>query len=249
MIVLRSDREIELLRGAGRIVAETHEVLKSYMKPGITTKELDMIAEETIRKHGGLPAFKGYGGFPASICASINHEVVHGIPSDRTLNDGDIISIDIGAIHKGYYGDSAKTFAIGKVSEEAQNIIDVTKASFYEGLKVCRLGYRLSDIGHTIQKYVESKGYSVVRDLVGHGVGTELHEDPQIPNYGPPNKGPRLQAGMVLAIEPMVNQGTYHVETLLDNWTVVTVDRKLSAHYEHTIVITENEPMILTSLT
>lgn len=249
MIVLRSKREIELLRSAGRIVAETHETLRTHVKPGITTRELDAIAEDTIRKLGGEPAFKGYGGFPASICASVNDEVVHGIPGKRQLNDGDIISIDIGAIYKGYYGDSAKTHAVGTVSEEASRLMDVTKASFYEGLKVCRLGYRLSDIGHTIQTFVESKGYSVVRDLVGHGIGTEMHEDPQIPNYGPPNKGPRLQAGMVLAIEPMVNQGTYHVETLLDNWTVVTVDRKLSAHYEHTVVITEDEPMILTSLT
>jgi methionyl aminopeptidase len=219
------------------------------VKPGITTQELDEIAESTIRKLGGEPAFKGYGGFPASICASINDEVVHGIPGKRQLKAGDIISIDIGSIYKGYYGDSAKTHAVGQISADASRLIDVTKASFYEGLKVCRLGYRLSDIGHTIQTFVESKGYSVVRDLVGHGIGTQMHEDPQIPNYGPPNKGPRLQAGMVLAIEPMVNQGTYHVETLLDNWTVVTVDRKLSAHYEHTVVITEDEPMILTSLT
>jgi methionyl aminopeptidase len=249
MIVLRSKREIELLRSAGKIVAETHDVLRQHVKPGITTQELDEIAESTIRKLGGEPAFKGYGGFPASICASINDEVVHGIPGKRQLKAGDIISIDIGSIYKGYYGDSAKTHAVGQISADASRLIDVTKASFYEGLKVCRLGYRLSDIGHTIQTFVESKGYSVVRDLVGHGIGTQMHEDPQIPNYGPPNKGPRLQAGMVLAIEPMVNQGTYHVETLLDNWTVVTVDRKLSAHYEHTVVITEDEPMILTSLT
>lgn len=249
MIVLRSKREIELLRAAGKIVAETHDVLRAHVKPGITTEELDAIAEATIRKLGGEPAFKGYGGFPASICASVNDEVVHGIPGKRQLKDGDIISIDIGSIYKGYYGDSAKTHPVGTISEEASQLIDITKASFYEGLKVCRLGYRLSDIGHTIQTFVESKGYSVVRDLVGHGIGTEMHEDPQIPNYGPPNKGPRLQAGMVLAIEPMVNQGAYHVETLLDNWTVVTVDRKLSAHYEHTIVITDDEPMILTSLT
>jgi len=249
MIVLKSKREIELMRIAGQIVAETHDVLRGLVKPGITTQELDAVAESTIRKLGGEPAFKGYGGFPASICASVNDEVVHGIPGKRLLNEGDIISIDIGSIYKGYYGDSAKTHAVGKVSNEASQLIEVTKASFYEGLKVCRLGYRLSDIGHTIQTFVESKGYSVVRDLVGHGIGTQMHEDPQIPNYGPPNKGPRLQAGMVLAIEPMVNQGTYHVETLLDNWTVVTVDRKLSAHYEHTVVITEDEPMILTSLT
>lgn len=248
MIVLRSKREIQLLRDAGKIVAETHEALKSHVVPGITTQELDIIAENTIRKLGGEPAFKGYGGFPASICASVNDEVVHGIPGSRELIDGDIISIDIGAIYKGYYGDSAKTHPVGLINDEAARLIDVTRSSFYEGLKVCRVGYRLSDIGHTIQTYVEKQGYSVVRDLVGHGVGTEMHEDPQIPNYGPPNKGPRLQAGMVLAVEPMVNQGTYHVETLLDNWTVVTVDRKLSAHYEHTLAITDDEPIILTSL-
>lgn len=248
MIILRSKREIELLRDAGKIVAETHEALKSHVVPGITTEELDIIAERTIRKLGGVPAFKGYGGFPASICASVNSEVVHGIPGSKQLRDGDIISIDIGAIYKGYYGDSAKTHPVGLVNDEATRLIDITRASFYEALKVCRLGYRLSDIGHAIQSFVEDKGYSVVRDLVGHGVGTNMHEDPQIPNFGPPNKGPRLQAGMVLAIEPMVNQGTYHVETLLDNWTVVTVDRKLSAHYEHTLAITENDPIILTSL-
>lgn len=248
MIVLRSKREIELLRDAGKIVAETHETLKAHVVAGVTTQELDAIAESTIRKLGGEPAFKGYGGFPASICASVNSEVVHGIPGVRQLIEGDIISVDIGAIYKGYYGDSAKTHPVGHINDEAARLIDVTRTSFYESLKVCRVGFRLSDIGHTIQTFVESNGYSVVRDLVGHGVGTSMHEDPQIPNYGPPNKGPRLQAGMVLAIEPMVNQGTYHVETLLDNWTVVTVDRKLSAHYEHTLAITENDPIILTSL-
>ncbi len=248
MIIIKSKREIECMRDAGKIVALTHQVLKEQLCAGITTMELDRIAEETIRKHGGIPAFKGYGGFPGSICASVNDEVFHGIPGERKLKDGDIISIDVGTVYNGYYGDSAKTHPIGKVSDEAQKIIEVTKDSFYEGLKFCKLGYRLSDIGHAIQKYAESFGYGVVRDLVGHGIGTSMHEDPQVPNYGLPNRGPKLKEGMVLAIEPMINEGTYHVETLLDNWTVVTVDGKLSAHYEHTVAITDAEPMILTNL-
>ncbi|WIF95571.1 type I methionyl aminopeptidase [Caminicella sporogenes] len=248
MIIIKSDKEIELMREAGRIVAKTHEKLKEYIKPGITTKELDEIAESEIRKLGGIPAFKGYGGFPASICASINEEVVHGIPGLKKLKDGDIISIDIGAIYNGYYGDSAKTHPVGNISEEAQRLIDVTRESFYEGLKYCKEGYRLSDISHAIQTHVEKNGFSVVRDYVGHGIGTNMHEDPQILNFGPPGKGPRLRKGMVFAIEPMVNMGTYKVKTLLDNWTVVTLDGKLSAHYEHTIAITEDEPIILTKL-
>lgn len=248
MIILKSSREIEKMREAGKIVAETHAFLKELIKPGITTKELDLKAEEFIKKNGAKPAFKGYYGFPASICASINEEVVHGIPGVRCLKDGDIISIDIGAVFDGYYGDAAKTYAVGNISEKAEKLIQITKESFYEGLKFAKVGFRLSDISNAIQKYVEENGFSVVRDYVGHGIGKEMHEDPQIPNFGPPGRGPRLRPGMVLAIEPMVNEGSYHVKTLEDNWTVITTDRKLSAHYEHTIVITDNEPEILTSL-
>jgi len=248
MIILKSSREIEYMREAGKIVAYTHEVLKEHIKPGITTKELDEIAEREIRRHNAIPAFKGYGGFPASICTSVNEEVVHGIPGLKELKDGDIISIDIGVVYNGYYGDSAKTHPVGKVSEKALKLIEVTRQSFYEGLKFCRVGYRLSDISHSIQTYVESNGFSVVRDFVGHGIGTSMHEPPQIPNYGPPGKGPRLAVGMCLAIEPMVNEGTYKVRVLEDQWTVVTLDRRLSAHYEHTVAITDDEPLILTKL-
>ncbi len=248
MIILKSDKEIEIMKEAGKIVAKTHEVLQKHIEPGITTKELDEIAEKEIKSLGGIPAFKGYNGFPASICASINEEVVHGIPGLKKLKDGDIISIDIGSIYDGYYGDAARTFSVGNISKEAKKLIDVTRESFYKGLKYCKVGYRLSDISHAIQTHVEENGFSVVRDLVGHGIGTNMHEDPQVLNYGPPGKGPRLAKGMVLAIEPMVNAGTYKVETLLDNWTVVTYDGKLSAHYEHSVAITDDEPILLTKL-
>lgn len=248
MIILKSNKELEYMREAGKIVAYVHEVLKDAVKPGITTKELDEIAEREILRHKAIPAFKGYHGFPASICASVNEEVVHGIPGLKTLKDGDIISIDIGVVYHGYYGDAAKTHPVGQVREEALKLIEVTRQSFYEGLKFCREGNRLSDISHAIQTHVESNGFSVVRDFVGHGIGQKMHEDPQIPNFGPPGKGPRLMEGMVLAIEPMVNMGTYKVKTLLDNWTVVTMDGKMSAHYEHTVAITKDEPVILTSL-
>ncbi|WP_432667292.1 type I methionyl aminopeptidase [Wukongibacter baidiensis] len=246
MIILKSQTEIEKMKIAGNIVGKTHEELKKHIKPGITTKELDQIAEDTIRSLGGIPAFKGYGGFPASICASVNEEVVHGIPGLKKLKDGDIISIDIGSIYDGYYGDAAKTYPVGEISDDAKNLIEVTRDSFFEGLKFCKEGFRLSDVSHAIQKYVEDNGFSIVRDYVGHGIGANMHEDPQIPNFGPAGKGPRLRTGMALAIEPMVNMGTYKVKTLLDNWTVVTVDGKLSAHYEHTLIITEDEPLILT---
>lgn len=246
MIILKSDREIEKMSEAGRLVAETHAFLQGIIKPGVTTKELDEAAEEFIRSHGAIPAFKGYNGFPGSICASINEVVVHGIPGLNKLKDGDIISIDIGTIVEGYYGDGAKTFTVGKVSDKDLELIEVTRQSFYEGLKYAKVGNRLSDISHAIQKYVENNGFSVVRDFVGHGIGQKMHEEPQIPNFGLPGKGPRLKAGMVLAIEPMVNVGTYHVRVLSDNWTVVTIDGQRSAHYEHTIAITNDEPLILT---
>ena len=248
MIIIKSKKEIELMREAGKIVADTHELLKEAITPGISTLELDKIAEENIRKYNAIPSFKGYGGFPGTICASINEQVVHGIPGNQIVKEGDIISIDIGAYYKGYHADAAKTHGVGIISEENRKLIEVTKESFYEGIKFAKLGYRLSDISHAIQAHVEKYGFSVVRDLVGHGVGTELHEDPQVPNYGPPGKGPKLKEGMVIAIEPMINAGRYHVKTLLDGWTIVTIDGKNSAHYEHTIAITEDEPLILTKL-
>ena len=248
MIILKSKKEIELMREAGKIVAETHEILKAAIKPGITTKELDNIAENNIRKYKAEPSFKGYHGYTGSICASINEEIVHGIPGNKILKEGDIISIDIGAYYKGYHGDAAKTHGVGIISDEDKNLIEVTRQSFYEGIKYAKLGYRLSDISHAIQTHVEKHNFSVVRDFVGHGIGSQMHEDPQIPNYGPPGKGPRLQEGMILAIEPMVNAGSYHVRILGDGWTAVTIDGKKSAHYEHTIAITTDEPIILTRL-
>lgn len=248
MIYIKSRQEIELMREAGKIVAEAHELVREAIKPGITTMELDEIVETHILSRGAIPAFKGYGGFPASTCTSVNHEVVHGIPGLKRLEEGDILSVDIGALYKGYYGDSAKTHAIGRISPRAEELIAVTRQSFYEGIKFAKLGYRLSDISHAIQTYVESKGFSVVRNYVGHGIGTSMHEEPQIPNYGPPGKGPRLKEGMVLAIEPMINIGTYEVKVLSDDWTVVTLDGEYSAHYEHTVAITDGEPEILTLL-
>jgi methionyl aminopeptidase len=248
MITIKSAKEIELMRIAGRIVGETHEKLKEIMKPGITTKELDIIAEEFIRKSGALPAFKGYYGFPASICTSVNEQVVHGIPGHVVLKDGDIIGIDIGAIYEGYYGDAARTHGIGTISSDAQKLIKVTQESFFAGIEYAREGNRLSDISHAIQSYAESHGCSVVRDLVGHGIGKKMHEDPQVPNYGIPGRGPRLSAGMALAIEPMINLGKYAVKTLSDGWTVVTADGSMSAHYENTIIITQGAPELLTLL-
>ena len=248
MISIKSPREIELMRIAGRIVAETLELLSKAIRPGITTLELDEIAEEYIRKRGAIPAFKDYNGFPASICSSINEQVVHGIPGPIALKDGDIIGIDIGAVYDGYYGDAARTYGIGNIDKETERLIKVTEESFFKGIEYALPGNRLSDISHSIQKHVESNGFSVVRDFVGHGIGRRMHEDPQIPNYGLPHKGPRLAAGMALAIEPMVNQGRYAVKIREDGWTVVTADGKPSAHYENTIVITNGKPEILTLL-
>ncbi|OAS86963.1 MULTISPECIES: type I methionyl aminopeptidase [Metabacillus] len=246
MIICKTQRELEIMREAGRIVALTHQELQKYIKPGISTKELDAIAEKYILGCDAIPSFKGYNGFRGSICASVNEELVHGIPGDRVLREGDIISIDIGAKYNGYHGDSAWTYAVGTISDETQQLLDVTEKSLYIGLKEAKPGERLSNISHAIQTYVEEHDFSVVREYVGHGVGQELHEDPQIPHYGPPNKGPRLKPGMVLAIEPMVNAGTRYVKTLADDWTVVTVDGKMCAHFEHTVAITENGYEILT---
>ncbi|MDV2686672.1 type I methionyl aminopeptidase [Alkalihalophilus lindianensis] len=248
MIICKTERELEIMREAGRIVALTHQELKQHIKPGITTKQLDEIAEKLIRSHGATPSFKGYNGFTGSICASVNEELVHGIPGSRVLKDGDVISVDIGAKLNGYHGDSAWTYAVGTISDEDQQLLDVTEASLYKGLEEAKPGERLSNISHAIQSYAEPLGYSIVREYVGHGVGQDLHEDPQIPHYGPPGKGPRLKPGMVLAIEPMINAGSRYVRTLADNWTVVTVDGKNCAHFEHTIAITETGYEILTKL-
>ncbi|WP_223703206.1 type I methionyl aminopeptidase [Sutcliffiella deserti] len=246
MIICKTPRELEIMREAGKIVALTHQELKKHIVPGVTTKQLDDIAERFIRKHDAIPSFKGYNGFRGSICASVNEELVHGIPGERVLKDGDIISIDIGAKYNGYHGDSAWTYAVGNISDETKRLLEVTEQSLYEGIKEIKPGARLSDVSHAIQTYAEAHDFSIVREYVGHGIGQDLHEDPQIPHYGPPNKGPRLKPGMVLAIEPMVNAGTRYVKTLADDWTVVTVDGKMCAHFEHTIAITETGYEILT---
>ncbi len=248
MIICKTPREIEIMRQAGKIVALTHQELKKHIAPGITTKELDAIAEEFIRKHDAIPSFKGYNGFRGSICASVNEELVHGIPGPRVLKNGDIISIDIGAKYQGYHGDSAWTYAVGDIDEETQRLLDVTEESLFKGLEEAKPNVRLSNISHAIQTFVEANNFSIVREYVGHGVGQDLHEDPQIPHYGPPNKGPRLKPGMVLAVEPMVNAGSRYVKTLEDNWTVVTQDGKMCAHFEHTIAITESGFEILTKI-
>lgn len=248
MIVCKSESELELMREAGRIVAETHRLLAKAIEPGITTGELDRIAEQFIRSQGAIPSFKGYNGFPASICASVNEELVHGIPGQRTLEEGDIISIDIGAIYHGYHGDSAWTYPVGKISDEARRLLEVTEQALYAGLSKAREGVRLYTISHAIQQHVEANGFSIVREYVGHGIGTQMHEEPQIPNYGMPDRGPRLKRGMVLAIEPMVSAGERYVRTLDDNWTVVTQDGSLCAHFEHTIAITADGYEILTKV-
>lgn len=249
MITIKSKREIELMREAGRIVALAHQAIKEHIKPGISTHKIDQIVEKVIRDNDATPSFKGYGGFPGSACTSINDEVVHGIPSkERVLKNGDIIKVDIGAYYKGYHGDSAWTYPVGTISEAAQSLLEVTEKSLFEGLKHATSGARLSDISHAIQRYAEDHGYSVVREFVGHGIGKNLHEDPQIPNYGLPNKGTLLKPGMTFAIEPMVNAGAKEVKVLQDQWTAVTTDGSLSAHFEHTILITEDECILLTVL-
>ena len=249
MIILKSNKEIELIREAGKILAEVHETVKEAVKPGVSTLELDQIAFQIIQKHKAEPSFLGYNGFPGSICASPNNVVVHGIPSkDIILKEGDIISIDIGVYKNGYHSDCAKTHPVGNISEEDSLLIRETRNSFYKGIEKAIIGNRLSDISNAIQTYIEKFGFSVVRELVGHGVGKNLHEDPPVPNYGLPNKGPKLQKGMVLAIEPMINLGSFGIYTLDDEWTIVTDDGKKSSHYEHTIAITENGPQILTNL-
>ena len=246
MIVIKTEQELEYMREAGRIVAQALQELKRIIEPGITTAELDRIAEHHIRTAGGIPAFKGYCGFPASICASVNEQVVHGIPGSRKLIQGDVISIDIGVKLNRYYGDAAITVPVGKVEEPILQLVAVTEQALNKGIEMAVAGNRLSDISHAVQMHAEKYGYGVVRDYVGHGIGQRMHEDPQIPNYGSPGRGPLLKNGMTLAIEPMINLGTHDVEVLTDDWTVVTVDRKISAHFEHTVAITEGVPMILT---
>jgi methionyl aminopeptidase len=246
-IHIKSKSEIEKMRKAGNLVARTHKLIEQQIKVGVSTFELDQIAESFIKENGATPSFKGYHGYPGSICASVNDEVVHGIPSkDILLKVGDIISIDIGAYLNGFHGDAARTHRVGAVSDGANKLIEVTKQSFYEGLKFVRAGNYLHEISAAIQTYVEANGFSVVRDLVGHGIGSEMHEEPHIPNYKPVGRGPRLQAGMVLAIEPMVNIGKYDVRVLKDDWTIVTLDGSLSAHYENTVLVTDDGYELLT---
>ena len=246
-VTIKSAREIELMREAGRLLAEVHEELAAFIKPGISTKDIDKLGEKLIRDRGCTPNFLNYHGYPASVCVSVNDEVVHGIPTKhRILQEGDIVSLDAGLIYKGYHSDAARTHAVGNISKEAQQLIDVTRQSFFEGMKYAKAGNRLHDISNAIAAYAESFGYGVVKDLVGHGIGTALHEDPQIPNFRQNRRGMKLVAGMTLAIEPMINAGTWEVCWLDDEWTVVSEDGSLSAHYENTVLITDGEPEILT---
>lgn len=247
MVYLRDRREIEVIRVAAQLVARTLDMLGREIRPGVTTAALDRLAETFIRDHGGRPAFKGYRGFPATICPSVNEEVVHAIPGPRRLNDGDMVGVDVGVEMNGYYGDSARTFAVGEVSAEVKRLMQVTREALLEGVARARGGNRVGDISHAIQTHVEHNGFSIVRALVGHGIGREMHEEPQVPNYGPPDRGPRLMIGQVLAIEPMVNVGGPEVVTQPDGWTVVTKDGSLSAHFEHTVALGPNGPEILSA--
>ncbi|MGE0269050.1 MAG: type I methionyl aminopeptidase [Candidatus Omnitrophota bacterium] len=246
LINIKTKEELKVLREAGKILAGIVQDVKSSLKSGVTTKEVDRIAERLIAKQNVIPAFKGYRGFPGCVCISVNHEVVHGIPSERILKDGDIVSLDVGIIHNKYYSDTAVTVAIGPVDPVLQKLLDVTKESLYRGINQARVHNHLSDISSAIQRYVESNKFFVVKDFVGHGIGRNLHEDPEIPNYGPPHQGPVLKEGMVFAIEPMVNIGTWQTKILDDGWTVSTADGKASAHFEHTVAILNNGPEILT---
>ena len=249
MIQLKNPEQIKLMREAGRITGEALLLAGEKIRVGMTTYELDKIIRTHIEKSGAKPSFLGYGGFPGSACISINEQVIHGIPSmEKRIDDGDIVKVDVGAYFKGFHGDSANTFAVGNVSEEAKKLIDVTKQAFYKGIEFAKPGMRIGDIGAAIQKHAEDNGYSVVRKYIGHGVGRELHESPDVPNFGTAGRGVRLYPGMVIAIEPMINQGTYEVRELSDKWTVVTADGKLSAHYEHTVAITEDGPLLLTKV-
>ena len=246
MIRLKNQREIELMRRAGKITAAARALAGEMVKPGVTTREIDKAVHDFILSQGATPTFLGYSGYPASVCISVNEVVIHGIPGDRVIKDGDIVSIDVGATKDGYVGDCAATFVAGSCDEESRKLIDVTRQSFFEGIKYARPGYRVSDISHAVQTYAEENGFSVVREFVGHGVGRQMHEEPEVPNFGKPGHGPRLVAGMTIAVEPMINAGVYGVKILKDGWTVVTIDGKRSAHYENTILITNGDPIILT---
>jgi len=248
MIILKSSDEIKNMTQSCSIVAKTLDAIKTLVKPGITTEEIENFADAYIRANNAVPAFKGYRGYPASICTSVNNEIIHGIPSDRVLKEGDIVSIDLGVYKDGFYGDAAYTFPVGEIHPDAERLLRVTEESLYIGIENARPDNRVSDISCSIQRHIESNGFSVVRAFVGHGIGRDLHEDPQIPNFGLPNRGPRLKSGMTLAIEPMVNEGGYEVLILNDGWTTVTMDGKLSAHFEHTILVTSDKPKILTKM-
>jgi methionyl aminopeptidase len=248
MIILKSSDEIKNMTQSCSIVAKTLDAIKTLVKPGITTEEIENFADAYIRANNAVPAFKGYRGYPASICTSVNNEIIHGIPSDRELKEGDIVSIDLGVYKDGFYGDAAYTFPVGEIYPDAERLLRVTEESLYIGIENARPDNRVSDISCSIQRHIESNGFSVVRAFVGHGIGRDLHEEPQIPNFGLPNRGPRLKPGMTLAIEPMVNEGGYEVLILNDGWTTVTMDGKLSAHFEHTILVTSDKPKILTKI-
>lgn len=245
-IPIKSDKEIVLMKEAAQILIEAHELVASHVRPGVTTKELSDVADKFIVSRGAKPSFKGYCGYPAAACVSVNEEVVHGIPGARKIQEGDIVSVDLGVYYKGYHSDAARTYPVGDVSPDVLQLIEVTKQSFFEGLKYAKAGNHLGQISLAIQQYAERFGYGVVRDLVGHGIGQELHEEPQVPNYKAPGRGVKLQKGMALAIEPMINMGTYQVREIGDGWTFVTRDGLPSAHYENTIIITDDEPLILT---
>lgn len=248
MILIKSDSEIELMYESGQITGGALALAEESIRPGMTTGELDALIEKYIRSHGARPSFKNYNGFPASACISVNEVIVHGIPGKRVLEEGDIVSVDVGSYYKGYHSDAARTFPVGKVSEEAKKLIEVTQQSFFEGMKAAFPGKRIGDIGSLIQSYAESFGYGVVRDMVGHGIGRALHEAPDVPNFGTEGRGIRLLEGMCIAVEPMINEGTYELKTLSDGWTTVTLDGKLSAHYENTLAITKDGPKILTMI-
>jgi methionyl aminopeptidase len=248
VIVLKSPQEIKVMRSACQIVAETLCLLRQAVKPGVVLLELNALAEKEAVKHKAKTAFKGYSGYPYSLCCSVNEQVVHGMPSARQLLEGDILSLDFGVLYQGFYGDAAITVPVGEITQEAHRLIKVTEESLYKGIAAATVSNRLSDISFAVQSHVEGCGFSVVRDFVGHGIGRQLHEGPQIPNYGAPGRGPHLKAGMVLAIEPMINQGSYEVQVLQDGWTAVTIDGNLSAHFEHTVAVTDNGPEILTAL-
>ena len=246
MIILKSAREIDLMRRAGKITAAARALAGEMVKPGVTTREIDKAVHHFIKSQGAEPSFLNYNGYPASVCISVNDEIIHGIPGNRVLQEGDIVSVDVGAYIGGFHGDCAATYACGKISEEAQRLIDVTRQSFFEGIKNAREGCQVSDIGHAVQEYVEANGFSVVREYVGHGVGRQMHESPEVPNYGAPGHGPKLLRGMTIAVEPMVNMGTAQIRQMPDGWTVRTADGKYAAHYENTLLITAGEPELLT---